>query len=329
MSSQNLKITTIRETYPIRGQFRISRGSKSEAEVVVCHIEVHGNLGRGECVPYRHYNETLDSVCAQIEQLAATADFDHFEDQIASLPAGAARNALDCAFWDWKAKSSGKRIETLIACPPPRPIDTALTISLDTPENMASAARAASKRNLIKVKLGGSQDAACMHAVVANAPQSMIIIDANEAWTPEVFHDLMREAAHLNIALIEQPLPADQDDFLRTVPHPVPICADESVHTSDDLESLLGKYDFVNIKLDKTGGLTEALKMRDKAKEMGFGIMVGCMVGSSLAMAPAVLLAQGADFVDLDGPLLLTYDRHPALHYFGSTVSPPEPILWG
>ncbi len=328
MSNTNTKFSFYRQEFPIRGEFRISRGVKTVAEVIVCQIESGGHRGHGECVPYKRYEETLESVSRQLESIE-TGDLDALESQTRQLGAGAARNALDCALWDFKAKQTGKRVETQICQSAPRPVDTAVTLSLDAPERMADAARAASSRSIIKIKLGGEDDIACMHAVVGNAPQARIIIDANEAWTPARFPALMREASRLNIALIEQPFPAGDDEFLRQVPHPVPICADESVHTTDDIANLAGKYDFVNIKLDKTGGLTEALRMRNRARQMGFGIMVGCMVGSSLAMAPAVLLAQDADYVDLDGPLLLSKDRSPALHYYGSTVSPPERSLWG
>ncbi|WP_026481435.1 N-acetyl-D-Glu racemase DgcA [Ahrensia sp. 13_GOM-1096m] len=323
-----LKIKIEKQSYPIRGEFRISRGAKTQAEVILCQIEQDGLIGSGECVPYSRYGENMDSVFDQISAIKH-GDMNEVEAQVTSLKPGAARNALDCALWDWKAKSTGKTVADQICAMTPRPVETAFTLSLDTPGRMADAARAASHRAVIKIKLGGDNDIACMHAVTANAPSSRIIIDANEAWTSDIFAKMMREASRLKIALIEQPLPVDDDDILLDIPHPVPICADESIHTCEELGNLRGKYDFVNIKLDKTGGLTEALKLRDKARELGFGIMVGCMVGSSLAMAPAVLLAQDAEFVDLDGPLLLAKDRSPALHYFGSTVSPPTPSLWG
>lgn len=328
MSKSNINLSYATQEFPIRGEFRISRGAKTVAEVIVCRIELDGHTGQGECVPYKRYDETLQSVGAQIDNINYR-DLDTLRTEISNLKAGAARNALDCAMWDLLAKTNGKTVEQQICRAPARPIDTAVTLSLDTPERMADAARAAASRSIIKIKLGGNDDIACMHAVVGNAPQSRIIIDANEGWTADRFPDFMREAARLKIALIEQPLPVDQDNILHEVPHPVPICADESVHTSEDVSSLTGRYDYVNIKLDKTGGLTEALKMQRTARELGFGIMVGCMVGSSLAMAPAVLLAQDADYVDLDGPLLLSKDRSPALHYYGSTVSPPERSLWG
>lgn len=320
------------ESFPIQGQFRISRGAKTAAEVVVCEIRQGAHVGRGECVPYTRSGETL----ADVENAIAGAPLEDMGTPAAArarlqadMPRGAARNALDCALWDLEAKMAGRHFHQLAQLPPPRPLETAFTLSLDTPEAMADAARSASSRPLLKIKLGGTDDIACMHAVVANAPNSRIIIDANEAWLETDLPRLMREAAHLDISLIEQPLPAGKDHALSTMPHPVPICADESAHCSQDISDLTDRYDYVNIKLDKTGGLTEAFKMHSEAKRLGFGIMVGCMVGSSLAMAPAVYLAQDADYVDLDGPLLLARDRSPALHYYGNTVSPPQAALWG
>jgi L-Ala-D/L-Glu epimerase / N-acetyl-D-glutamate racemase len=318
------------ESFPINGQFRISRSSKTEAEVVVCRICASGKSGLAECVPYQRYGETVDSVLEEIEKTSGSmrGRFEHGMLREIMKP-GAARNAIDCALWDLEAKLTGRRAHKLACNLPPRPVETAFTISLGDTESMANAARAAARRPLLKIKLGGEHDIASMHAVVAAAPNSRIIVDANEAWTPDSLPELMREAARVHIALIEQPLPAGKDEALLEIPHPVPVCADESAHTTEDLEALQGRYDTINIKLDKAGGLTEAVRMRDRARELGFGIMVGCMVGTSLSMAPAVLLAQDADFIDLDGPLLLKHDRTPALNYAGSVVSPPQPELWG
>ena len=318
------------ERFPIRGEFRISRASKTEAEVVVCRIASAGQAGHAECVPYARYGETVDSVLASIENAATELgkSFDHGR-LGAVLTPGAARNALDCALWDLEAKLTGRHAHMLACRQPPRPVETAFTISLDEPNVMADAARSASRRPVLKIKLGGPDDFAAMHAVVSAAPRSRIIVDANEAWTPDSLPELMREASRLHIAMIEQPLPAGKDAVLADMPHPVPVCADESAHTADDLDALRNRYDAVNIKLDKTGGLTAALQMRDRARELGYGVMIGCMVGTSLAMAPAVLLAQDADYIDLDGPLLLARDRHPGLHYGDSTVSPPRAELWG
>lgn len=320
-----------RELFPISGAFTISRGSKTEAEVICCTISENGLSGRGECVPYRRYGETMESVAEQIETARnAIGSGVTRADLMNLLPAGAARNALDCALWDLEARNSGVRVQDRLSDTPPRPLQTAYTLSLGDAETMAAQAREHAWRPLLKVKIGGGEgDAERIRAVVRAAPQSRIILDANEGWTPKNLAANLQVAAELGIALIEQPLPAGQDEMLARLPHPVPICADESVHTAEGLEKLVGRYDAVNIKLDKAGGLTAALELRDRARDLGFQIMVGCMVGTSLAMAPAVLLAQDADFVDLDGPLLLARDRDPALLYEGSLVSPPEAALWG
>jgi L-alanine-DL-glutamate epimerase-like enolase superfamily enzyme len=320
-----------RERFPIAGAFTISRGSKTEAEVICCTISENGFAGRGECVPYKRYGETMESVASTIETareaIGSGADRRMLLDL---MPAGAARNAVDCALWDLEAKISGIPAHAKLSDAPPRPLSTAYTLSLGTADSMAVQAREHAWRPLLKVKIGGGDgDIERIRAVVESAPSSRIILDANEGWTPDNLAENMRVAAELGVALIEQPLPAGQDAILGTLPHPLPICADESVHTAEGLERLVGLYDAVNIKLDKAGGLTAALELRDRARELGFSIMVGCMVGTSLAMAPAVLLAQDAEFVDLDGPLLLARDRTPALVYEGSLVSPPQSALWG
>ncbi|RWD66969.1 MAG: dipeptide epimerase [Mesorhizobium sp.] len=318
------------ERFPIAGTFTISRGSKSEAEVITVTIDENGQPGRGECVPYKRYGETMEGVRAAIEAMRGqiiggigrTA-------LLAAMPAGAARNAVDCALWDLEAKLSGRPVADAIGAVSPKALETAYTLSLAEPEAMAAQARANASRPLLKVKIGGDNDMARIRVVTEAAPQSRIILDANEGWTDENIEANLAFAAEHGIALIEQPLPAGRDGILRKIAHPVPICADESVHEAKNLEALVGLYDAINIKLDKSGGLTEALILRDRARELGFGIMVGCMVGTSLAMAPAVLLAQDADFVDLDGPLLLARDREPGLVYQGSLVSPPGRALWG
>ncbi|WP_011580878.1 MULTISPECIES: N-acetyl-D-Glu racemase DgcA [Chelativorans] len=318
------------ESFPISGVFRISRGAKTEAQVITCIISDESATGRGECVPYARYGESLESVASQIEELRE--DIANGIDRHTlrkRMPAGAARNAIDCALWDLEAKRMGRRVAQAVCAAPPQPLVTAQTISLGTPEEMAAQARQHASRPLLKIKVGSDDDAARIRAVASAAPQSRLIIDANEGWSEANVEENLWIAAQNRVALVEQPLPAEKDGFLREIAHPVPICADESLHTTADLDRLRDLYDAVNIKLDKTGGLSEALLLRDRAKELGFSIMVGCMVGTSLAMAPAVLLAQGAEYVDLDGPLLLARDRVPGLDYDGAVVSPPEAELWG
>ena len=318
------------EHWPIAGSFAISRGAKTVADVVVAELSDGTHTGRGECVPYPRYGETVDGVIATIGSL--TTELAHGLDRIGLqriVPAGAARNAVDCAFWDLEAKRSGKRAHELAALAAPRPLVTAYTISLDTPERMARAALAASGRALLKVKLGGEGDPARIAAVRHVAPRAVLIVDANEGWDHINFDANITACVSAGVLLIEQPLPADNDAALETIAHRIPICADESVHDRESLARLRGKYDAVNIKLDKTGGLTEALALADEAERLGFQLMVGCMVATSLAIAPAMLVAQRAHFVDLDGPLLLARDREHGLRYVGSDVFPPEPPLWG
>ncbi len=318
------------ERFPIAGTFTISRGSKTEAEVITVTISEQGRSGRGECVPYKRYGETMEDVHAAIEAMrgAIMAGMSRTA-LLAAMPAGAGRNAIDCALWDLEAKLTGTPVAAAIGALPTKALETAYTLSLAEPEAMAAQARVNAARPLLKVKIGGDNDLARIRAVTEAAPNSRFILDANEGWTEENIEANLAFAAEHRIALVEQPLPAGKDDMLGRMPHPVPICADESVHEANGLDALVGLYDAVNIKLDKAGGLTEALKLRGRARDLGFGIMVGCMVGTSLAMAPAVLLAQDADFVDLDGPLLLARDREPGLVYQGSLVSPPEQALWG
>ncbi|MGX5828317.1 N-acetyl-D-Glu racemase DgcA [Mesorhizobium sp. 43Arga] len=318
------------ERFPIAGTFTISRGSKTEAEVITCTISQDGHSGRGECVPYKRYGETMDGVRDAIEAMRERiVDGIDRTALLDAMLAGAARNAVDCALWDLQAKISGKPVANAIWPAPLRALETAYTLSLGEPEAMAAQARTNAGRPLLKVKIGSDNDMARIRAVTEAAPQSRIILDANEGWTDDNIVANLAFAAEQGIALVEQPLPAGRDEILRHIAHPVPICADESVHEAKNLETLAGLYDAVNIKLDKSGGLTAALMLRDRARELGFGVMVGCMVGTSLAMAPAVLLAQDADFVDVDGPLLLARDRVPGLVYQGSLVSPPDRALWG
>ena len=313
------------ETFQLAQVFTISRGSRTQAEVLTVRIEKGGFMGWGECVPYARYGETLQSVTAQIEALGAVGRRELAE----ALPAGAARNAVDCALWDLEAKTAGRRVSDLIGLGAPGPEVTAYTLSLDKPEAMQAQAALNAFRPLLKIKLGTPDDMPRLEAVRRGAPQSRIIVDANEGWSAEVYLDLAPHLLRLGVELVEQPLPAAEDDALLGLERILPICADESCHDSSSLADMQGKYDFANIKLDKTGGLTEALALRDAARASGFGIMVGCMVGSSLAMAPATLVAQGAAFTDLDGPLLLAEDRDQPLKFDAAGVHPPVAALWG
>ena len=315
------------ETWPIAGTFAISRGAKREAVVVVARVSDGRSTGRGECVPYARYGETVDTVCAAIEGVRGLTSRAALQQQ---LPAGAARNALDCALWDYEAKHDGTTAAQLAGRTRLRPL-TAYTLSLDRAEAMAAKAAAATARGLplLKLKLGGPGDDRRMRQVRAACPNARLIADANEAWTPALLPELMSVAAETRIELIEQPLHANADAALAGGRHAVPVCADESLHTRAGLAELAGRYQAINIKLDKAGGLTEALLLAAAAREAGLKIMVGCMVATSLAMAPALLLAQDADWVDLDGPLLLARDRPDGLTYEGALVSPPQPTLWG
>lgn len=319
-------ITVTADVFRLAEVFTISRGSRTEAKVLTVRIERGGILGWGECVPYARYGESLDSVTAQIEALPDAITRAELQD---ALPPGAARNAVDCALWDLEAKAGGKRAWELAGLPVPGPMITAYTLSLDTPEAMRRKAAENAHRPVLKIKLGTPDDMPRLEAVRAGAPEAKIIVDANEGWSKESYLDLAPHLLRLGVALVEQPLPAAADEDLIGLDRLVPVCADESCHDRASLAHLKGKYDMINIKLDKTGGLTEALALRNLARAEGYQVMVGCMVGSSLAMAPAVLVAQGAEVVDLDGPLLLAEDRDAPLHYADGQVFPPEPGLWG
>ncbi|PWG16852.1 N-acetyl-D-Glu racemase DgcA [Salibaculum griseiflavum] len=321
-----MPLSVTRDRFRLAEVFTIARGSRTEAQVLTVRVTREGVQGQGECVPYARYDETLDSVEAQIAGLPEDINRHDLQD---ALPAGAARNAVDCALWDWQSKRTGAPVWQLAALPKPKPCVTAFTLSLDTPENMQAAARRHADRPLLKIKLGTPDDMARLEAVRRGAPEARIIVDANEGWTAEVYADLAPHLLRLGVQMVEQPLPAGADDMLAEIERPLPVCADESCHDRASLPGLAGKYDMVNIKLDKTGGLTEALALRDAAREAGYAVMVGCMVGSSLAMAPAVLVAQGAEIVDLDGPLLLAEDRDPPLDYGKAGVHPAPPDLWG
>lgn len=321
-----MQIDVTADTFKLAQVFTISRGSRTEAKVLTVRVTEGGVTGWGECVPYARYDETLESVTAEINGLPGDITRQALYDL---LPAGAARNAVDCALWDLEAKRAGKRVWELAGLTAPGPEITAYTLSLDEPEAMRAQAAKHSHRPLLKIKLGTPDDMPRLEAVRSGAPDATIIIDANEGWSAEVYADLAPHLVRLGVALVEQPLPAGDDDALLGMDRPVPVCADESCHDRASLPGLKGKYDVVNIKLDKTGGLTEALALRDAARAEGFDVMVGCMVGSSLAMAPATLVAQGAKVVDLDGPLLLAEDRDNALKFDGAGVHPPAAALWG
>lgn len=320
------------ERWPIRGGFRISRGEKSVAETIVVEIEENGCRGRGECVPYGRYGETVESVGEEIAGIAAAVrgGMTRLELQT-QMRAGAARNALDCALIDLEAKQTGTPAHVLLGLDEPKPLITAYTLSLDVAAAMADAAAAAVARGhrLLKVKVAGTGDIERIRAVVAAAPMARLIVDANEGWTFEEMKELVPALAALGVSLIEQPLRADEDGKLQDFVSPVPLCADESCHTREDLARLAARYDAINVKLDKAGGLTESLAMARAARGKGLILMVGCMVATSLAMAPAMLLGGFADYVDLDGPLLLERDREPGLTYAGEMVYPPAPALWG
>ncbi len=319
-------ITVTPDTFALAQTFTISRGSKTHAHVLTVSVTRNGITGRGECVPYARYGESLESVAAQIAALPDTITRAALQ---TALPPGAARNALDCALWDHAAKTAGQRVWQLAGLPEPGPVPVAFTLSLNTPETMRLEAAKHAHRPILKIKLGTPEDMPRLEAVRQGAPNSTLIIDANEGWTPEVYADLAPHLICLGVALVEQPLPQGADDMLAEIARPLPVCADESAHDAASLAALVGKYDMVNLKLDKTGGLTEALRARDEAARLNLRLMVGCMVGSSLGMAPAVLLAQGSAYCDLDGPLLLAQDRPNPLHYDAQGVHPSQPDLWG
>ncbi|MEO1562162.1 MAG: N-acetyl-D-Glu racemase DgcA [Pseudomonadota bacterium] len=319
-------ITVTRDVFRLAQVFTISRGSRTQAEVLTVKITRNGVMGWGECVPYARYGETLESVTAEIAGLSEEISR---ADLQSVLPAGAARNAVDCALWDLEAKTAGEPAYALAGLPAPAPEITAYTLSLDTPEKMQAQAAENAHRPLLKTKLGGDNDVLRIEAVRRGAPDARIIVDANEGWSVDAYKELAPVLVKLGVEMVEQPLPAGQDDALLDLDRVLPVCADESCHDRACLPSLKGKYDMVNIKLDKTGGLTEALALRAAALDEGYDVMVGCMVGSSLAMAPAVLVAQGAAVTDLDGPLLLAEDRDAALKFDDKGVHPPTTALWG
>ena len=329
-SSKSPTLAARIERWPIEGRFTISRGAKTEAVTVVAEISRGGHVGRGECVPYPRYGETPEATLSVILAMreAVGRGLDRSALQAAMAPC-AARNALDCALLDLEAKVSGRHVWDLLGRPAPRACTTAYTISLGSPKVMAAATAKAAHRPLLKIKLGGDSDAKRIAAVRQSAPESELIVDANEGWTSRNLERNLAACADVGVTLVEQPLPAGQDEALKRIKRRLAVCADESVHDRASLDGLRDRYDAVNIKLDKTGGLTEALAMADAARAQGFELMIGCMVATSLAMAPAMLLTAQARFVDLDGPLLLARDRDGGLRYDGSLVYPPDTALWG
>ena len=325
-----MKLIVRSETWPLAKTFSISRGHKKTAEVIVCCLEENSIWGRGEGVPYPRYGESIDQTIQAIENIRphieSGLDVNKLRDL---LPAGAARNAVDCALWDLRAKQTQTPVFKLAKFDQPKPVETAYTISLDSPKKMGAEASKNSHRPLLKLKINGNEDLERVAAVRKFAPKSILIVDANESWNENDVVLMSTEMAKLGVSLIEQPLPVGKDNLLEEIVHPVPFCADESCHTSNDLPQLVKKYDFLNVKLDKTGGLTEAIAVLEQAKKYDFGIMVGCMVSTSLSIAPATLLTTEAEYVDLDGPLLLKNDRQDGLCYRNSLLIPKFGNLWG
>ena len=325
-----MKLAIREETFPIAGRFTIARGSKTEAHIIYAELEDQGHIGRGESVPYARYGESIEQALHDIEAVRDRIETGlNLSDLQDLLPTGAARNAIDCALWDLNAKITGVPAWQKAGLKRLDPLKTAYTLSLDTPDAMGAQAAANARRPLLKLKIGGPDDLDRIEAVRANAPKARLIVDGNEGLS---FDDLVRIAPDmkmLDVRLIEQPLKVDEDEQLLGYDCPVPLCADESLHTRAELDRCARLYNYVNIKLDKTGGLTEALALKTEAARAGLGIMVGCMVATSLSMAPAMIVAQGADFVDLDGPLLLARDREHGLEITGSILHPPRPELWG
>jgi len=329
MSLVTFEIDAKEETWPLKETFRISRGSRTEAQVVVVTIRDGELTGRGEGAPIRRYNQTCQSVLAQIESIKGEENLNR-ENLQNLLPPGAARNAIDCALWDLEAKRASKRVWELANIPIVSEVETSFTISLNTPDKMGHAAKTHAAAPFLKLKLGGDDaDLARVEAVHKAAPNARLLIDANESWTPQHFCNVAAKLKQSAVELIEQPFPANADEALETLAHPIPVCADESCHTTADLSRLKNRYEMINVKLDKTGGLTEALRLCERARETGFKLLIGCMVGTSLGMAPARLLASSADYTDLDGPLLLARDREPGLQYSAGKISLPSAKLWG
>ena len=325
-----MQVNLVDESWLIEGSFTISRGSRTHANVVVVELQQGEYIGRGECVPYARYDESIESVIAQLEALKDKIAAGAARQEIQSLlPAGAARNALDCAYWDLACKKSGQRIWQQLEVPQPKPLMTAFTLSLDTPERMKEAAIKNAHRPLLKLKLAGEGDVERVAAAREGSPNARIIVDANEGWNEQQYLTMVPELVKLGVEMIEQPFPASDDAALAHLPRPITLCADESCHDSSSLKNIIGRYDMINIKLDKTGGLTEAIALKEEAEKAGLQIMVGCMVATSLAMAPAFIVAQNVQIVDLDGPLLLAEDRQSGIQFDESLMNVYQAALWG
>src|SRR5437660_5248688 len=330
MSTRNLEYTVNEQVWPLDKPFRIARGVRTEARVIVVTVSDGQYTGRAEAVPAKRYGETVASAVAQLEQIFSNGQRIDRQRLQQLLPAGAARNALDCALWDLEAKTSGKRVWELANVPIVPEVQTSFTISLDTPEKMAAAAAVAAELPILKLKLQGDDlDLARVKGVRESAPAARLLLDANESWSPEHYRKIVPALHELGVELIEQPFPANADKVLENLDHPIPVCADESCHTTADLRRLTNRYEMINVKLDKTGGLTEALRLCDGARDSGFKLLIGCMVCTSLGIAPARLLASNADLVDLDGPLLLGRDREHGLAYTNGRLALPSAQLWG
>ena len=329
MPTRPLSIDAREETWPLRQPFRISRGSRTEAQIVVLTVSDGKHIGRGECVPLARYNQSTASVLAQIEWIQGDKNLNRQNLQDL-LPVGAARNALDCALWDLEAKISGERAWELANIPIVPEVETSFTISLDTPEKMGAAAKANARLPMLKLKLGGDDlDLARVETVREAASERRLLIDANESWSPEHYQKIVPALKQLGVELIEQPFPAKADEVLEILDHPIPVCADESCHTTDDLPRLTNRYEVINVKLDKTGGLTEALRLCEHARDRGFKLLIGCMVCTSLGIAPARLLASFANWIDLDGAILLARDRDHPVPYANGRIGIPPRDLWG
>ena len=325
-----MKVNLLDESWLIEGSFTISRGSRTHANVVVVELQQGEHTGRGECVPYARYDESIESVIAELAALEDKIVAGLTRQEMQSLlPAGAARNALDCAYWDLACKQSGQRIWQQLEVAQPESVITAFTLSLDTPERMKAAAIKNAHRPLLKLKLAGEGDVERVAAVREGSPNARIIVDANEGWNEAQYLEMVPELVKLNVEMIEQPFPASDDAALVHLPRPITLCADESCHDSSSLKNIIGRYDMINIKLDKTGGLTEAIALKEEAEKAGLQVMVGCMVATSLAMAPAFIVAQNVQIVDLDGPLLLAEDRQSGIQFDESLMNVYQAALWG